>query len=185
MTNVLERVGTAQTESHQITPFTGVSPCTGELEMEILDTERFAVEHLVNAYKAFCKATKNYDTCTDTLIDEFTDGIHRAQLAVGTIRFYHTLNQEYRLHMPNTPAPETTPEEQHQSLRDQQEQFLGRWTFQTEELSFQPVIDGFIGAWEQILTLTHDFPDQHVYEDFVKGIVQCEAVLVQLRPEVR
>lgn len=170
------------------TLFLGEAPCSGETDLEILEEERQAVEALMNAYKEFCTLTETCTPYPQTVVDTFVDGIHRAQLAIGTIRFYHTLNQEYRLRMSQPDLPSANPDETLPELADEKLRKLTELKCQLEErLAFrrfeEPVktLSGyFLEAWDYVTALTRQYPDQHVFDEFLKGVFQCEEALCLL-----
>ncbi len=164
-------------------PITGEAPCTGNTALNILPEESQAVQSLVEAYKAFSQMLKQMDSYPEDLAREFTEGIHHVQLCVGTVRFYHTLNQEYRQHGEQESSEVMTPAEKLHLLRQEQLMFTERTLFRHYPEPLEAVAGHLSTAWEAFLALTAMFPDQHVHDEFGRGIEQCEAVLNRLHLE--
>ncbi len=157
-----------------------------DADLTILPAERIAVDALVKAYRQFSSIAEHYKPYPAGLIREFVEGIHWAQLAVGTVRFYHALNQEYRLNLPSDNTENlrvkdaiTTPERL-AVLKAWSAQFNESLVFKQYPAGYTVILRNLLAAWEQMLALTEQFPDQHVYDDFKRGILRCESVLNRL-----
>jgi hypothetical protein len=188
MVNSLDVETTAKSR-YVTSPFIKQSPYSGESDLTIRPEERQAVDALVSAYRQFAELIEQSGSSSNSLLREFTEGIHWAQLAIGTVRFYHTLNQEHRQRLlaadPISPQGlETmtslnTLETIEEWRDDFQDHVMGRAYSDTHFA----IADQLILAWDQILLLTELYPDQHVYDDFIRGINLCEDVLNRLRLE--
>src|SRR5690554_889799 len=118
--------------------------------LEIHPLERQTSDAIVKAVRLYSQ-TYTHSTHPDKqrLETEFVDAIHRMQQAFPAIRFYHTLNEEYRLKQPQPGAPMTSE----QKLKE-----LTRWTrtFKQQTLPHltpkqRPILDSLLQAWEHTL----------------------------------
>ncbi len=187
--SIQERPQTTATET--LRPFTGKLPCSGEGELCILPEEKKAVDALIMAYQKFSDLAQTIKPGADDIILQFETGINKAHLAIGTLYFLHTLNQEYRKlggtpeekTLSKTPIPTITTQETLVTLKHWRNDFLKETAERHYSEAFQDILLDLLDAWDHTLSLTHCYPDQHLYHEFIQGIKQCETILNQLRQE--
>lgn len=181
---ILELQPLESLKAEGLTPFIGRVPVAGESDLSILPEERAAMDALIRAYRGFCALYTAQQSASEDMRTAFTEALHLAQLAVGTVRFYHTLNGEYRAVLAETTAVSTdgvmTSAERMAELSTWKCDFQTVVAARDYPQTFEAVAACLLDAWEPVLQLTARYPDQHVYDDFQRGIQQCEALLYKL-----
>lgn len=139
--------------------------------LALLPSERKALMATVagvNRFAALVDQTQN-----TRLWPAFVDATHLVQTNLGSIRFFDEANREHR-------APGEGPMTEAARLRE-----LRAWTrgFRREVAqapyseAHRLVMRDFLRAWDGILRLSAQYPDQHAYDDSRRGLIRIDALL--------
>ena len=160
---------------NQDSPLLGKPPVDGQTTMQVLPEEQKALKALNQALLAFNAIAENEELFHEQLIMEFSEGIRQAQLAVGIIQFQHQLNQQYQEQLGLSTRPTHCD-----TLAAARNQFFHKVTDRSYPSAFQSVLTWMTEAWEQLVHLATQYPNQVAQYDFINGLTGCEEVLDRL-----
>lgn len=160
--------------------FRGIEGKTPPLP-ELLPLEIRASEAIVDAVKLFfVLADQSGLPSQKELTRQFVDGIHLCQTNLGAVRFFHALNQrERKAHGYTTPLM-TSPEKLRE-LERWKIMFEAQWKARQYAAAPRKIMERLMAAWEDMMALTQDYPDQHNYDDFMRGMALCEYILSRMK----
>ena len=148
-------------------------------ELEMMPLEESISNTIVEAVHLFARAYPYKKFQNHTAMNQFVDSIHLAQDALGATRFWGSMNAQSRRRSNKTENPMTPPAKLEKLIQwgaDFREKTLARQTTEAGTAIMTKLCD----AYDEYMELTREFPDQHNYDDFQKGMKQIDRLLVKL-----
>jgi hypothetical protein len=146
--------------------------------IQILPEERQASDCIAQAVRNFY-AICQHDPDVQAHLPSFIDAIHRCQGSLGSLRFWHTLNQDYRRELQGGDSEIYTTVERLEALTHWQTSFHLRVEALPAPAARQ-IMGKLLMAFEFMMLLTRQYPDQHIYDDFMEGMERCLEILALL-----
>lgn len=191
MTAILGNASALRVKTLPPSPIAPRFGAAGDGQIEILPEETAASDEIVKGVRGFTTLLQGKRITAqayERVMRQFVDHIHLCQTNLGSLRFYHTMNQDL-IQKQGLIGPAAAPITSPQTLQSLQgwEAEWTRWIEDPEKMgqgfdaASRDILNALIRAWKQMVRLTEQFPNQHNYDDFRRGMMGIAQMLKELR----